>query len=131
MQLNLRPVDADEDQVQEVGTRLEHALATTPGVGRYIQTKEVLTIHTKVSRTQDQFTLQATPLDALSHWVPKLQNALQSLPQLSEVSSDCHERGLAAWVNVDGDHARRPGISMAEVDTAPHNAFAKGQNCTI
>ncbi|UJL40856.1 hypothetical protein JS561_04540 [Salmonella enterica subsp. enterica serovar Infantis] len=62
----------------------------------YLQPTQDLTIDTQVSRTQYQFTLQATTLDALSHWVPKLQNALQSLPQLSEVSSDWQDRGLAA-----------------------------------
>ncbi|QUI97499.1 hypothetical protein KCP76_00225 [Salmonella enterica subsp. enterica serovar Weltevreden] len=54
------------------------AVATIPGVALYLQPTRDLTIDTQVSRTQYQFTLQATTLDALSHWVPKLQNALYS-----------------------------------------------------
>lgn len=117
--------------MQQVISRLQTAVATIPGVALYLQPTQDLTIDTQVSRTQYQFTLQATTLDALSHWVPKLQNALQSLPQLSEVSSDWQDRGLAAWVNVDRDSASRLGISMADVDNALYNAFGQRLISTI
>ncbi|SUH33749.1 RND family transporter protein [Salmonella enterica subsp. enterica] len=117
--------------MQQVISRLQTAVATIPGVELYLQPTQDLTIDTQVSRTQYQFTLQATTLDALSHWVPKLQNALQSLPQLSEVSSDWQDRGLAAWVNVDRDSASRLGISMADVDNALYNAFGQRLISTI
>ncbi|HAF9966700.1 TPA: multidrug efflux RND transporter permease subunit MdtB [Salmonella enterica] len=131
LQINLKPLDARDDRVQQVISRLQTAVATIPGVELYLQPTQDLTIDTQVSRTQYQFTLQATTLDALSHWVPKLQNALQSLPQLSEVSSDWQDRGLAAWVNVDRDSASRLGISMADVDNALYNAFGQRLISTI
>lgn len=80
LQINLKPLDARDDRVQQVISRLQTAVATIPGVALYLQPTQDLTIDTQVSRTQYQFTLQATTLDALSHWVPKLLNALQSLP---------------------------------------------------
>lgn len=131
LQINLKPLDARDDRVQQMISRLQTAVATIPGVALYLQPTQDLTIDTQVSRTQYQFTLQATTLDALSHWVPKLQNALQSLPQLSEVSSDWQDRGLAAWVNVDRDSASRLGISMADVDNALYNAFGQRLISTI
>ncbi|CHC23729.1 RND family transporter protein [Salmonella enterica subsp. enterica serovar Typhi] len=131
LQINLKPLDARDDRVQQVISQLQTAVATIPGVALYLQPTQDLTIDTQVSRTQYQFTLQATTLDALSHWVPKLQNALQSLPQLSEVSSDWQDRGLAAWVNVDRDSASRLGISMADVDNALYNAFGQRLISTI
>ncbi|MBP1520966.1 efflux RND transporter permease subunit [Salmonella enterica subsp. enterica serovar Worthington] len=131
LQINLKPLDARDDRVQQVISRLQTAVATIPGVALYLQPTQDLTIDTQVSRTQYQFTLQATTLDALSHWVPKLQNALQSLPQLSEVSSDWQDRGLAARVNVDRDSASRLGISMADVDNALYNAFGQRLISTI
>ncbi|MCL7660354.1 efflux RND transporter permease subunit, partial [Klebsiella pneumoniae] len=81
-----------------------------------LQPTQDLTIDTQVSRTQYQFTLQATSLDALSTWVPELMEKLQQLPQLSDVSSDWQDKGLVAYVNVDRDSASRLGISMADVD---------------
>lgn len=131
LQINLKPLEARDDRVQQVISRLQTAVATLPGVALYLQPTQDLTIDTQVSRTPYQFTLQATSLDALSHWVPTLLNALQSLPQLSEVSSDWQDRGLAAWVNVDRDSASRLGISMADVDNALYNAFGQRLISTI
>ena len=84
-----------------------------------------------VSRTQYQFTLQANSLDALSNWVPQLLARLQALPQLSDVSSDWQDKGLAAYINVDRDSASRLGISMADVDNALYNAFGQRLISTI
>lgn len=84
-----------------------------------------------MSRTQYQFTLQATSLDALSTQVPQLLEKLQQLPQLSDVSSDWQDRGLVAYVNVNRDSASRLGISMADVDNALYNAFGQRLISTI
>lgn len=102
-----------------------------PGVDLFLQPTQDLTIDTQVSRTQYQFTLQATSLDALSTWVPQLMEKLQQLPQLSDVSSDWQDKGLVAYVNVDRDSASRLGISMADVDNALYNAFGQRLISTI
>jgi multidrug efflux pump len=75
--------------------------------------------------------LQANSLDALSNWVPQLLTRLQALPQLSDVSSDWQDKGLAAYINVDRDSASRLGISMADVDNALYNAFGQRLISTI
>ncbi|SQB29112.1 multidrug efflux system subunit MdtB [Citrobacter koseri] len=123
LQINLKPLNERDDRVQKVIARLQHAVAKVPGVDLYLQPTQDLTIDTQVSRTQYQFTLQATSLDALSTWVPQLMEKLQQLPQLSDVSSDWQDKGLVAYVNVDRDSASRLGISMADVDNALYNAF--------
>lgn len=101
-----------------------------PGVDLFLQPTQDLTIDTQVSRTQYQFTLQATSLDALNAQVPQLMEKLQQLPQLSDVSSDWQDKGLVAYVNVDRDSASRP-ISMADVDNALYNAFGQRLISTI
>jgi multidrug efflux pump len=83
-----------------------------------------------VSRTQYQFTLQANSLDA-QHLGAAAADKLQALPQLSDVSSDWQDKGLAAYVNVDRDSASRLGISMADVDNALYNAFGQRLISTI
>ena len=112
-----------------VQTRFTQAFGC--GVDLFLQPTQDLTIDTQVSRTQYQFTLQATSLDALSTWVPELMEKLQQLPQLSDVSSDWQDKGLVAYVNVDRDSASRLGISMADVDNALYNAFGQRLISTI
>ena len=64
-----------------------------PGIELYLQPIQDLTIDTQVSRTQYQFTLQATSLEALSTWVPQLvDTSLKTLPQVSDVSSDWQDK---------------------------------------
>ena len=116
--------------MQTVIGRLQNAVSGIPGVELYLQPTQDLTIDTTVSRTQYQFTLQANSLDALSNWVPLLAR-LQALPQLSDVSSDWQDKGLAAYINVDRDSASRLGISMADVDNALYNAFGQRLISTI
>ncbi len=68
LQINLKPLDDRDDRVQTVIDRLQTAVARVPGIELYLQPIQDLTIDTQVSRTQYQFTLQATTLDALSTW---------------------------------------------------------------
>jgi multidrug efflux pump len=131
LQINLKPLSERDDRVQAVIDRLQQSVASVPGVELYLQPTQDLTIDTTVSRTQYQFTLQANSLDALSNWVPQLMSRLQSLPQLSDVSSDWQDKGLAAYINVDRDSASRLGISMADVDNALYNAFGQRLISTI
>jgi multidrug efflux pump subunit AcrB len=131
LQINLKPLDDRDDRVNTVIDRLQRAVAKVPGVELYLQPTQDLTIDTTVSRTQYQFTLQATSLEALSTWVPQLVDELQQLPQLSDVSSDWQDKGLAAYINVDRDSASRLGISMADVDNALYNAFGQRLISTI
>ncbi len=131
LQINLKPLADRDDRVLTVIERLQQAAGRVPGAALYLQPTQDLTIDTTVSRTQYQFTLQATTLDALSTWVPQLTDKLQTLPQLSDVSSDWQDRGLAAYVNVDRDSASRLGISMSDVDNALYNAFGQRLISTI
>ncbi|VTN10276.1 Multidrug transporter MdtC [Raoultella terrigena] len=131
LQINLKPLSERDDRVQTVISRLQRSVDGIPGIALYLQPTQDLTIDTTVSRTQYQFTLQANSLDALSNWVPQLLTRLQALPQLSDVSSDWQDKGLAAYINVDRDSASRLGISMADVDNALYNAFGQRLISTI
>jgi multidrug efflux pump len=131
LQINLKPLSERDDRVLTVIERLQQAAGKVPGAALYLQPTQDLTIDTTVSRTQYQFTLQATTLDALSIWVPQLVEKLQALPQLADVSSDWQDKGLTAYVNVDRDSASRLGISMSDVDNALYNAFGQRLISTI
>ena len=131
LQINLKALDERDDRVQTVIDRLQQEVAKVPGVQLYLQPIQDLTIDTQVSRTQYQFTLQATSLEALSTWVPKLMDELRTRPELADVSSDWQDQGLVAYVNVDRASASRLGISMADVDNALYNAFGQRLISTI
>ncbi|WP_058914349.1 MdtB/MuxB family multidrug efflux RND transporter permease subunit [Entomohabitans teleogrylli] len=131
LQIILKPLSDRDDRVAKVSERLQQRVSGIPGIDLYLQPVQDLTIDTQVSRTQYQFTLQATSLDELSSWVPQLMEQLRQLPQLADVSSDWQDQGLVAYVNVDRASASRLGISMADVDNALYNAFGQRLISTI
>ncbi|WP_455814361.1 MdtB/MuxB family multidrug efflux RND transporter permease subunit [Pseudomonas graminis] len=131
LQINLKPLNERDDRIPVVIARLQQQTAKIPGINLWLQPVQDLTIDTQASRTQYQFTLQAGSLDSLSLWVPKLQAALATLPELKEVSSDWQDQGLEAYIRVDRDSASRLGISLADVDNALYNAFGQRLISTI
>ena len=48
-----------------------------------------------------QYTIQADSLDELNQWVPKITEALQTVPQLQDVNSDQQDKGLEVDLKID------------------------------
>jgi multidrug efflux pump len=90
-----------------------------------------LTIESRVSRTQYQFTLADADLKQLSVWTPRLVERMQELPQLRDVASDLQDRGLQAMLSIDRDAAARLGVTAAEIDSTLYSAFGQRIVSTI
>ncbi|KGM29354.1 multidrug transporter [Photorhabdus luminescens] len=131
LQITLKPLNQRDDRIVDIIPRLQEKVAAIPGIKLYLQPIQDLTIDTQVTRTQYQFTLQATSLDELSIWVPKLLAELKQRAELVDISSDWQDQGLIAYVKVDRDTASRLGISMAAIDNALYNAFGQRLISTI
>ena len=78
-----------------------------------------------------QYTLQSDDLEALRTWTPRLQAALQGVPQLTDVSTDQETRGLQTTVVIDRPTAARLGITPDLIDTTLGNAFGQSVVSTI
>ena len=128
--INLKP-KGERDDIRTVLARLQTRADEMPGMSLYLQAVQDLTIDARVSRTQYQFTLQATSQDDLSTWVPKLVHRLQQEPSLADVASDLQDKGLQAYVNINRDNASRLGVTTAAVDNALYDAFGQRLISTI
>jgi multidrug efflux pump len=78
-----------------------------------------------------QYTIQADTLDELNEWVPKITQALQSVPELEDVNSDRQEKGLEVDLKIDRATAARLGLTTAQVDNTLYDAFGQRQVSTI
>ena len=90
-----------------------------------------LTIETRVSNTQYQFSLEDANPDELAQWAPKLLERLRKLPELVDVASDVQNQGLQAYVEIDRDTASRLGVTPAAIDNTLYNAFGQRLISTI
>ncbi|VEB43502.1 Multidrug transporter MdtC [Chromobacterium violaceum] len=128
--INLKP-KGERDDIRTVLARLQQRAGDVPGMSLYLQAVQDLTIDARVSRTQYQFTLQATSQDDLSTWVPKLVRRLQQEPALADVASDLQDKGLQTYVNINRDVASRLGVTTAAIDNALYDAFGQRLISTI
>ncbi|MEQ1742093.1 MAG: efflux RND transporter permease subunit, partial [Candidatus Nitrotoga sp.] len=131
MLINLKPKNARNADATGVIRRLQHSLAQVPGIEMYMQPVQDLTIETRVSSTQYQFSVEdVNPLE-LAEWAPKLLERLRKLPELIDVDSDVQNQGLQAYIEIDRDTAGRLGITPAAIDNTLYNAFGQRLISTI
>jgi multidrug efflux pump len=131
MLINLKPKSARDADAAGVARRLQAKLAQVQGISMYMQPVQDLTIETRVSRTQYQFSVSDANPTELAEWAPKLIERLRQLPELADVASDIQDQGLQAYVEIDRDTAGRLGITPAAIDNALYNAFGQRLISTI
>jgi multidrug efflux pump len=131
MLINLKPRNARDAHAVEVIRRLQRKLTDVEGITLYMQPVQDLTIESRVSRTQFQFTVESANADELSTWVPRLVDRLRELPELADVASDLMDQGQQAYVEIDRATASRLGVTTAAIDNALYNAFGQRLISTI
>jgi multidrug efflux pump len=127
IQINLKPLEERQMSASEVILRLQSRLASITGITLYMQPIQDLTVETRVSRTQYQFSLEDPNAGELGEWAPRFVSKLQQLPQLRDVTSDQQNSGLQAKVVIDRDTASRLGITPQMIDDALYDAFGQRQ----
>jgi multidrug efflux pump len=86
--INLKPLGERGLSASEVIRRLQPEVAKLQGIALFMQPVQDLTVESRVSRTQFQYSLEDPNFDELNIWTPKLVQALSTLPELRDVSSD-------------------------------------------
>jgi multidrug efflux pump len=129
--INLKPRSDRHATATEIARRLQDEIAGVAGISLYMQPVQDLTLDATVSRTQYQFTLQASDAAALSTWTPRLVAQLRTLPEFADVASNQEDNGLSASVVIDRNSAARFGISVGTVDNALYDAFGQRIVSTI
>jgi multidrug efflux pump len=131
IQINLKPIDERNESASEIIRRLQDKVASVQGISLYMQPVQDLTIETRVSRTQYQFTVEDPDPAQLSVWTPKLVDRLRQLPELRDVASDLQDQGLQATLTLDRNTASRLGITPATIDNTLYSAFGQRIVSTI
>jgi multidrug efflux pump len=88
-------------------------------------------VEDRLSRTQYQYSLEDPNADELNSWAPRLVDALRTLPELRDVSSDQQNHGLQSLLVIDRSTASRLGITPQLIDDTLYSAFGQRQVSTI
>jgi multidrug efflux pump len=127
IQINLEPLEKRRTSATDIIRRLQTRLAGVEGITLFMQPVQDLSVETRVSRTQYQYSLESPDEEELAEWVPRFVERLQSLPELSDVTSDQQNEGLETRVVIDRDTASRLGITPQMIDDALYDAFGQRQ----
>ncbi len=129
--INLKPLRQRGVPAGEVIRRLQPELAKVDGINLYLQPVQDLTVEDRVSRTQYQYSLEDPDFRELNTWAPKFVEALRTLPELRDVSSDQQDQGLQASLMIDRSTASRLGITPQMIDDTLYDAFGQRIVSTI
>ena len=127
IQINLKPLEERKLTASEVIRRLQPKLAAVSGIMLFMQPVQDLTVETRVSRTQYQYSLEDPDAQELGEWAPQFVSRLEALPQLRDVASDQQLSGLETRVVIDRDTASRLGVTPQMIDDALYDAFGQRQ----
>jgi len=111
--------------------RIRPKVAAVPGATLYLQAIQDIRVGGRLSNALFQFTLQGESLDDLNAWAPKVLRRLQTLPMLTDLSSDLQTGGREVGIVIDRDTAARLGLTTQLIDDALYDAFGQRQVSTM
>jgi HAE1 family hydrophobic/amphiphilic exporter-1 len=123
--ITLKPEGQRNVTADQVIARLSKALQQVQGMTVYMQAAQDITIGSRLSKTQYQYTLVDINQDELDYYAPKLMAKLQDLPELTAVASDQEAPGRTLKVQIDRAAAAQFGITPATIDSTLYDAFGQ------
>ena len=129
--VSLKPLAVRNISAEGVMARLRPKLSQVPGARLFLAPVQDIRVGGRQSNATYQFTLQADDSQLLYQWVPRLTEALQALPDLTEVNSDQQQKGLETVLQIDRPTAMRLGLTLSAIDNTLYDAFGQRQVSVI
>jgi hydrophobe/amphiphile efflux-1 (HAE1) family protein len=124
----LKPREERRSSASQVVDRLRGAVAEkVTGANLFMQVAQDINVGVRLSRGGFEYTLQSVDVAELIEWSQKLLDKLQTLPQLTNVSSDLLARAPQLNFKINRDHASRFGISAQMIDDTLYDAYGQRQ----
>ncbi len=129
--IHLKPRGQRKLSADQVARELTGKLSAVPGMRVFVVNPPPINIGGRGSKSQYQFTLQSSDMDALYDGAAKLEARLHSIPGLTDVTSDLQVKNPQVQVSIDRDRASALGIDVTQIETALYNAYGARQVSTI
>ncbi len=115
----------------QVIQELRPKLFKIPGIQVFLQNPPPIRVGGTLSRSQYQYTLQGIDQDELFKSSQLLQQRMQNLKGLQDVTSDLQIKNPEIDVDIDRDKAASYGVSVGDIENALQSAYASSQISTI
>ena len=130
--VRLKPMAERDVSAQQVAERLRRSLPQVPGGRLFLMPDQDLRFGAREGgSSENEYVLLASELEDLRTWLPKVRDALKTLPELTDVDANEGEGAQQITLVVDRDAAKRLGVDMGMVTALLNNAFSQRQVSTI
>jgi multidrug efflux pump len=129
--VSLKPKAERKLSADQVIGRLRPKLNQVAGARLFLQATQDIRVGGRQSNAQYQYTLQADSVAEIYQWAPKLAEALQHEPALTDVNSDQQQNGQQLNIEIDRDTASRLRLNPTIIDNTLYDAFGQRDVSTI
>jgi HAE1 family hydrophobic/amphiphilic exporter-1 len=131
LNIRLKPRKERDRSVDEIIQELRTKLSTIPGIEVFLQNPPPVRIGGRLTKSQYQFTLQGTDLDALYRYAPILEARFRQIPGLQDVTSDLQVKNPQVNIEINRDKASLLGVTAQQIEDALSSAYSSRQISTI
>ncbi len=129
--IRLKPRKERDRSADEIIQDLRQKLSIIPGIEVFLQNPPPVRIGGRLTKSQYQFTLQGTDLEALYRYAPVLEAKLKQIPGLQDVTSDLQVKNPQVNIEINRDKASLLGVSAQQIEDALSSAYSSRQISTI
>ncbi len=117
--------------IQDVVNELRGKMARIPGILSYPSLPPAIQIGGRTAKSQYQFTMQGSDVNAMYAGAQKLVDAAKQSPLLADVTSDMMNNNPQVNVNIDRTRAAVFGVTADQIENALNFAYGSTQVSTI
>ncbi len=129
--VHLKPRSERKELADQIIENLRPKLARIPGMIVYLQNPPTIRIGGQVSKSLYQYSMVSPDKEALYDTSRNLVKALQSLPDLQDVTSDLEVSSPQIDVQIDRDKAAALGVTASQIENAFYDAYGPRWVSTI
>jgi hydrophobic/amphiphilic exporter-1 (mainly G- bacteria), HAE1 family len=131
LNIRLKPRKERELSADEIIQELRPKLSAIPGIQVFLQNPPPVRIGGRLTKSQYQFTLQATDTDLLYRYAPILEERLRRIPGLQDVTSDLQIKNPQVNIEINRDKASLLGVTAQQIEDALSSAYSSRLISTI
>jgi multidrug efflux pump len=128
--ISLKPIGQRKLTALQIINRLRPKLSAVAGATLILQAQQDVRTGGRPTNGQYQYTIQTDNLEDLNKWGPILLQTMQHIHQLTDVTSDAQNNGLAANLVIDRATASRLGVTPATIDHILYDGFGEREIAT-
>ncbi len=129
--VHLKPRSERKQLVNAIIADLRPQLATFPGMRVYLQNPPTIRIGGQVTKSLYQFSMQSPDKEELYAGAVKLQNEIEKLPEVEDVTTDLAILAPQVNVTIDRDKAAALQVNADAIENAFYDAYGPRWVSTI